>query len=173
MLNITQLLQDSIYFDNKIIDQRDLLMGPNAHLQEIVVNCDRSLAACYEPKIDYRMQKNGVQKLEHEELLRRFVITLHWFLLFSARKQWTHLVVMSEQDYQRLLKSQRASQLAKADQQYLTIKYFLMASYYTHRQADFRHAWHLLLKYGLVDLELTPTEIMQKHEELIKTNLSK
>lgn len=171
MLNITQLLQDAIYFDNQVIDHRDLLMGPNGHLQEIVVNCDRALAACYQPAIDYGMVKNNINVLSHDEVLRRFVITVHWFLLYSARKQWTHLVVMDEKDYQRLINSKEAVQLPKLDQQYLTIKYFLLASYYTHRQADFRHAWHLLLKFGLVDLHLTAHEIMHQHEELIKNNL--
>lgn len=171
MLDITQLLQDAIYFDNQIIDQRDLPIGPTAHLQEIVINCDRSLAACYQPMIDYQVEKGSTLKLEHEEILKHFVETVHWFLLFSARKQWTHLVVMNDHDYQRILDSQRFTQLTKVDQQYLTIKYFLMASYYTHRQADFRHAWHLLLKFGLVDLQFTSAEVMRKHEELVKNNL--
>ncbi|WP_251547929.1 dUTPase [Limosilactobacillus caecicola] len=172
MLNITQLLQDAIYFDNQVIEQRDLLMGPTAHLQEIVVRCDQSLADLYQPAINYSIVGDDDDKqLSHEQLLQRFVQTVHWFLLFSARKQWTHLVVMDDQQYQQLLTAKRATKLSTLDQEYLAIKYFLFTSFYTHRQEDFRHAWHLLLKDGLVDLQLTPEEIMQEHERVIKENL--
>lgn len=173
MLNITQLLQDAIYFDNQVIDQRDLLMGPTAHLQEILVRCDQSLTACYQPAINYAFEREQVGQPRHQELVKRFVTTLHWFLLFSARKQWTHLVVMSTTDYHYLMTSKPVKQLGDQDKEYLTIKYFLFASYYTHRQEDFRHAWHLLLKYGLVDLQLAEQEIMTEHERLIKNNLAK
>lgn len=173
MLNITQLLQDAIYFDNQVIDQRDLLMGPTAHLQEILVRCDQSLADCYQPAISYAFDNQSVVRPSHQAVVENFVTTLHWFLLFSARKQWTHLVVMSTTDYHHLMTSEPVKQLADQDKEYLTIKYFLFASYYTHRQEDFRHAWHLLLKYGLVDLQLSEEEIMAEHERLIKANLKK
>lgn len=171
MLNITQLLQDAIYCDNQVIDRRDLLMGPTSHLQEIIVRCEQSLAECYQPEINYSFTEQ-TRELSHEELLQRYVTAIHWFLLYSARKQWTHLVVMSDESYQRLVDSKVSQHLADSDKQYLTIQYFLLASYYTHRQEDFRHAWHLLLKYGLVDLKLLPEEIMTTHEKMVKSNLA-
>lgn len=171
MLDITQLLQDSIYFDNQVIDQRDLLLGPESHLKEILIHCDQSLAKLYQPAIDYDLKAGAPEKADHQQTLENFVTVVHWFLLFSAQKQWTHLVVMDQESYQKLLASKPVTKLADQDQQYLTIKYFLLTSYYTHRQEDFRHAWHLLLKDGLVDLKLEPTEIIRKHEQLIKENL--
>ncbi|KRM80119.1 hypothetical protein FC35_GL000377 [Limosilactobacillus coleohominis DSM 14060] len=78
---------------------------------------------------------------------------------------------MDEDSYHKLIQAKPVSKLADQDQQYLTIKYFLFTSYYTHRQADFRHAWRLLIKYCLVDLKLSTDAIMQEHERLIKENL--
>ncbi|WP_295728307.1 dUTPase [uncultured Limosilactobacillus sp.] len=173
MLNITQLLQDSIYCDNQVIDQRDLLLGPESHLKEILVHCDRSLAMLYHPAIDYDLEAANQGVVDHSLVLKNYVTVIHWFLLFSAQKQWTHLVVINKDSYKNLLASQRLTKLADQDQQYLTIKYFLLTSYYTHRQEDFRHAWHLLLKYGLVDLKLGSSEIMDEHERLVRDNLNK
>lgn len=171
MLDITQLLQDTIYFDNQIIEQRDLLLGPDSHLKEILVHCDRSLASLYQPAISYDLIKAPAVSLSNQQILERYVAVLHWFLLFSAQKQWTHLVVMDETSYHKLTKAKPVTKLADQDQQYLTIKYFLFTSYYTHRQADFRHAWRLLIKYGLVYLKLSTDAIMQEHERLIKENI--
>lgn len=166
ILDITQLLQDTIYFDNQVMEKRDLMMGPTAHLQQVVVRCDQSLADCYQPVVDYGMQEGQDHQLSHDELAQRFTIALHWFLLFSAKKQWTHLVVMSKDDYQRLTSADRSTKLVDLDKEYLSIKYLLLESYYTHQQDAFRHAWHLLLKYGLVDLQITEDEIMQIHRSL-------
>lgn len=166
ILDITQLLQDTIYFDNQIMDKRDLMMGPQAHLQQVVVKCDQALASCYQPAVDYGLREKKPTTLSHEELAKRLTITLHWFLLYSAKKQWTHLVVMSAPDYERLLNADRATKLVDLDKEYLSIKYLLLESYYTHQQDAFRHAWHLLLKYGLVDLQISEDEILQIHRTL-------
>ena len=79
MLDITQLLQDTIYFDNQIIEQRDLLLGPDSHLKEILVHCDRSLASLYQPAISYDLIKAPAVSLSNQQILERYVAVLHWF----------------------------------------------------------------------------------------------
>lgn len=151
------------------MEKRDLMMGPTAHLQQIVVRCDQSLTSCYQPAVNYDLQNDHQSRLNHQELVERFTKTVHWYLLFSARKQWTHLVVMSNDDYQRLLDADRSTKLVDLDKEYLSIKYLLLESYYTHQQESFRHAWHLLLKYGLVDLQISENEVLQTHRLLTQS----
>ncbi|WP_279403927.1 hypothetical protein [Secundilactobacillus kimchicus] len=38
------------------------------------------------------------------------------------------------------------------NQQALAVQQFLLHSYFDRQQAAFKHAWHLVLKWGLVDL---------------------
>lgn len=166
MLDITQLLQDSIYYDNQILDQRDLLMGPERHLQEILVRFLKAMDKSYQPAINYGLEASE-KSLSHEEQLSRFTEALHWLLLFSARKQWTHLVVMNDQDYQRLLKADVCDKFDELDKEYLTIINLVMNAYYTHQQDYFRHAWHLFLKLGLVDWHLSEDEIMACHQQIL------
>lgn len=167
MLDITKLLQDTIDFDNQVIEKRDLLLGPASHLQEILVQCDQALARFYQPDINYTLRPQQ-RKSDADVLLEYYVETLHWFLLYSARKQWTHLVVISQDGFKKIMSAKPSTKLVDLDKEYLAIKYLLFTSYYTHRQEDFRHAWHMLLKMGLVDFKLEPARIEEVHEQLIK-----
>jgi hypothetical protein len=169
MLDITKLLQDAIYLDNQLIDKRDLLLGPDGHLKEIMVRLDQALAHCYQSQFDYGLVKQ--EPLTHDELVDAYTVALQWMLIFSARKQWTHLVVMDKDVYQRLLAADPVDKGTVADQQYLAIKQFMFSAYTTHQQDDYRHAWHLFLKWGLVDLKLTEKEIMKAHDHLVSSLL--
>lgn len=166
MLDITRLLQDAIYSDNRVFEKRDLLLGPDTHIQEILVQFDRVLAKLYVPDTNYNLF-NGGQR-EYNEIVRDYVLGLHWMLLFAARKQWTHLVVISKADYERLINSDKCTKLADLDRQYLTIKHFILSSFYTHSQDNYKHAWHLFLKYGLVDLGIDPGKIEEVHSRIVE-----
>ena len=169
MLDITKLLQDAIYLDNQLIDKRDLLLGPEGHLREIMVRLDQSLTSCYQSKFDYGLVKH--QALTHTELLQAYTVAMQWMLIFSARNQWTHLVVMDKDAFQRIIAADPADKATVADQQYLAIKQFMFSAYTTHQQDYYRHAWHLFLKWGLVDLQLEENEIMQAHDQLVSSLL--
>ncbi len=170
MLDITKLLQDAIYLDNQLIDQRDLLLGPEGHLREIMVRFDQAMAKCYQPGFNYGLTQHD--SLTHDELVKNYTVALQWMLIFSARKQWTHLVVMKKADYERLVGADPVDKATTADQQYLAIKKFMFSAYTTHQQDYYRHAWHLFLKWGLVDLQLSEKEIMQSHDQLVSSLLS-
>lgn len=166
MLDITKLLQDSIYLDNRLLDERDLPMGPESHLQEIMVRFSKALANAYEPDINYDISGKQ-QLLDHSGQLTRYTEAMHWLLLFSARKQWTHLLVMDKADYQRIVQADANQDFNDFDKEYLTILHLVMSAYYTHQQDYFRHAWHLFLKLGLVDWQLSEQEIMDCHDQLL------
>ena len=55
---------------------------------------------------------------------------------------------------------QEAENLTELTRQFVKVIFFLYGAYFEHRQADFKHAWHLLLKLGLVDLKLDDQKIM-------------
>ena len=170
MLDITKLLQDAIYLDNQLIDQRDLLLGPEGHLREIMVQFDQSLARCYEPQFNYGLEAH--QPLSHQEIIKAYTVALQWMLIFSARKQWTHVVEMDKEEYRRLVCTDPCDKATVEDQQYLAIKQFMYSAYTTHQQDFYRHAWHLFLKWGLVDLKLSADEIMTAHEQLVDSLLN-
>lgn len=169
MLDISKLLQDAIYLDNQLIDKRDLMLGPEGHLREIMVRLDQALAACYQPQFNYGLTTKS--ELSHDNEIKAYVVALQWMLIFSARKQWTHLVVMKKADYQRLLDAKASDKATIADQQYLAIKQFMFSAYSTHQQEYYRHAWHLFLKWGLVDLKISEEEIMKAHDQLVDSLL--
>lgn len=170
MLDITKLLQDSIYYDNKVLENRDLLMGPESHLQEILLRFLKALDQSYQPSINYGLDGHE-HLLDHQEQLSRFTEAMHWLLLFSARKQWTHLIVIDPKEYQRILNADVADDFKELDKEYLTITNLVMNAYYTHQQDYFCHAWHLFLKLGLVDWHLNEKEIMSCHQQLLTNSI--
>lgn len=167
MLDITKLLQNSIYFDNRLLDERDLPMGPERHLQEIMVRFSQALAHAYVPKVNYSVAGSD-PALDHDQQLARYTEAMHWLLLFSARKQWTHLLVMDKAAYQRIIQADPSQDFNDFDKEYLTILNLVMNAYYTHQQDYFRHAWHLFLKLGLVDWQLSEQEIIDCHNHLLE-----
>lgn len=167
MLNITRLLQDGIAVDNHLFEANDILLGPDARLANTVVTLDIELAKLANQAGWSRVYEKANPPAT-TVLASQFNCVLHWGLLFAARKQWTHLVVLSDQEFAHLLALKKSTKAADLNKEYLAIKNLLLGSYFTHRQEDFRHAWHLLLKRGLVDLGVTADQVMAAHEELIK-----
>ncbi|WP_056993847.1 hypothetical protein [Limosilactobacillus ingluviei] len=165
MLDFTKLLQAAISLDNQLFEKRDLLLGPTAHLQHAVLNADQALTTLYGGQSKYSLRAGQVKK-STEQQAEDFAHVLFWFLVVSARLKWTHLVVMTPEEYQKLVTATPCTKLVDLDREALAIKNLFLQSYYTHRQADFRHAWHLLLKMGLVDYQVNPTKLMQAYDGL-------
>ncbi len=81
--------------------------------------------------------------------------------------QWTHLVVLDDQAWQRITDAKRSTKLADLNKSYLAIKHFLSDAYFNHQQESFRYAWHLLLKMGISDWQLTPDQISSAYQAMI------
>lgn len=173
-IDVTPLLQKVIAHDWQVMDQLSddvAPLGANGRLDNIMtdllvtlaltVNTDGWFARINQPQ-------SAQQSINHDRLLSRYCQVLNDFLLWSAKRQWTHLVVLADEDWQRLNKAEQATSITDKNKEYLAIVRLLTDVQFTHRQDAFRHAWHLFLKMGLVDWELTSEEVVAKCTNLIK-----
>lgn len=160
------MLHSIIDLELAVDDAKELLMGPEARRQTIFVQLDIKLSAFAETAgwSDVLQEK---PVLDHAKLVELYVQTLALFLLYSAKRQWTFLVVLSDEQWQRITGAEKKDKIADLDREYLAVKNFLNGAYYNRRQEDFRHAWHLLLKIGIVDLNITPAEISASYQAMI------
>lgn len=166
MLDITKMLHAVVDLELTVDDAQELLIGPRTRLQTIFVQIDFKLA-------NFAQAAGWADVLGHADAdlpaaRQSFLKSLALLLLFSAKKQWTHLVVMDDDQWQRITTAKRFTKLADLNKEYLAIKHFLNGAYYSHRQEDFRHAWHLLLKMGLVDFEYQPADIQRDYLRMIE-----
>ena len=167
MLDITKMLHTVVDLELTVDDAKELLIGPETRQQTIFVQLDYQLAnfaqaAGWADVLDQGTKDPALARTS-------YLKSLALLLLFSAKKQWTHLVVMDDDQWQRVTTAQQSTKLADLNKEYLAIKHFLNGAYYSHRQEDFRHAWHLLLKMGIVDFGYQPADLQQAYlEQLAK-----
>ncbi|GAX06909.1 dUTPase [Secundilactobacillus pentosiphilus] len=95
-----------------------------------------------------------------EELLKAYIDVIDHTFQVAARQTWSHLIVMKPDDLERLEQKRPAKSLS---QQYLAISHFLDQSYFDRQQLAFQHAWHLILKLGLVDLGFAEAQIEKSY----------
>lgn len=165
-LDITKMLHAVIDLELAIDDAQELEIGPEARRQTIFLQLDLKLSAFAE-LAGWANVFAPHKAADHDQLVRSYVTVLLFFLLFSAKRQWTHLVVLSEDQWKRITGADKKDKLADLDREYLAIKNFLNGAYYSRRQEDFRHAWHLLLKMGIVDFGISAAEIEKAYQTLI------
>lgn len=175
MLDINKMLHEVIDLDYDIDDaNEDLLIGPEARRQTIFVLLDTALTDFAESAGWYKQ----ITKLEinRDQLEKNYAKSLALVLLYCAKLQWTHLVVLDDDQWQRIMKADQLTELADLNKEYLAIKHFLNGAYFSHHQEDLRHAWHLLLKMGIVDYGITPAELEKVYQATlaeIKKGLTK
>lgn len=165
MLDITKMLHQIIDLELTVDDAKELLLGPDARKQTIFVDLDLALSATAEAAGWFRVVKPA--PMDKQKLITSYTQALALFLLFSAKMQWTHLVVLDEESWQRVKTAQPATKLADLNKAYLALKHFLSDAYFNHQQESFRHAWHLLLKMGLVDWHLTPDQLTDAYQAMV------
>ncbi|MGX5165430.1 hypothetical protein ACWKST_06440 [Limosilactobacillus reuteri] len=165
MLDITKMLHQIIDLELKIDDEKELMIGPETRKQTIFVNLDISLSNMAEAAGWYKVVNPS--EVDKEDLLKSYVESVALLLLYSAKMKWTHLVVLDDQAWQRITDAKRSTKLAGLNKSYLAIKHFLSDAYFNHQQESFRHAWHLLLKMGISDWQLTPDQISDAYQAMI------
>lgn len=165
MLDITKMLHQIIDLELKIDDEKELMIGPETRKQTIFVDLDISLSNMAEAAGWYKVVNPS--KVDKEALLKSYVESVALLLLYSAKMQWTHLVVLDDQAWQRITNAKSSTKLADLNKSYLAIKHFLSDAYFNHQQESFRHAWHLLLKMGISDWKLTPDQISDAYQAMI------
>lgn len=166
MLDITKMLHAVVDLEYAIDDHQELLIGPDARRQTIIVWLDTQLAAFASDAAWAKVLTK--EPADRAGLKDHYLKSLALMLLYSAKQQWTQLVVMDEPTWQRIVKAQPSTKLADLNKEYLAVKHFLSGAYYSHRQEDFRHAWHLLLKMGIVDFGLQPADLEASYQQLMQ-----
>lgn len=164
MLDITKLLHTVIDLELAIDDSQELMIGPQTRQQTIYLHLDQALSKF----ADAAGWANVLTKehQSHVDVTKCYVRVLALFLLFSVKRQWTHLIVISDEEWQRITNAEAKDKLADLNKEYLAVKNFLNASFYSRRQDDFRHAWHLILKMGIIDFQIKPAEIMDAYQQM-------
>lgn len=161
MLDVTTLLHNAEDLDLQLDSDYDVELGAEARLQNTFARLDIELADLAKTAAwtDVWHPKD-INSLDRQTLLKKFTAVVNTCLLFAAKKKWTELVVFDPDQYQTIRKSKRLTKTEDLDREYLAIKHFFDNAYFMHQREDFRHGWHLLVKLGIVDLELTEDEIL-------------
>ncbi|MDO4902977.1 MAG: hypothetical protein Q3959_01810 [Limosilactobacillus sp.] len=165
-IDVTKLLHSVIDLELSIDDAQELMIGPDARRQGIFARLDVELAE-FAKTAGWMDVLHHNRELDKEQLLKVYVRVLSLFLLFSAKKQWTHLVVLSDEQWERITGSEKKGQLADLNREYLAIKNFLNTAYTNRLQANFSHAWHMILKMGLIDFGFDTQSIEEAYIEMI------
>lgn len=167
-LDITELLHSVIDLELAIDDAQELMIGPVARQQTIYAQLDLKLSE-FTRNAGWLDVLKQAKPVEHSQLVQTYTEALALFLLFSAKRQLTHLVVLSDEQWERITNAEKKDKLADLNQEYLAIKNFLNGAFFSRRHEDFRHAWHLFLKLGLVDFEIKPAEITSAYQDMVKS----
>jgi len=167
MLDITKLLHSSIELDHEIAYDRQIAMKPEKSLENVYVALDVELAEIANTAEWFKVWKTHKGKADEgkthrETLLNEYVDAMDFFLLASAKHQWTHLIVLDRDGIEKIKGMPVA--LQNLNKEYLAIKHMLNSAYFEHRQDDFKHAWRLFLKLGLVEFGYSEDEIMNAFE---------
>lgn len=165
MLDITKMLHTVVDLELTVDDAKELLIGPKTRQQTIFVQLDYQLANFAQAAGWADVLEEGTA--DPVAARQSYLKSLALLLLFSAKKQWPHLVVMDDDQWQRVTTAKQSTKLADLNKEYLAIKHFLNGAYYSHRQEDFRHAWHLLLKMGIVDFGYQPADLQKGYLALL------
>lgn len=160
MLNLTTMLQTAITIDNQQAALAVAPVGPVTRLALAMSRLTIALARLAEaqgwPAAGNVTPPTGESTVAP---IQDYVIALDAALVLAARKQWTHLIVLDAAGWDHLVKAPAAKKPADRAKAYLASQNFFLQSYFSHRQADFRHGWHLLLKLGLVDAGWSAADI--------------
>lgn len=91
-----------------------------------------------------------------DELLDLYCDALVSFLQIANNKKWTYLLLVSDEELGSLKEKWQTASFAKI---YLILQKLLNQSYFEHQDKSFQHAWHIFLKFGIVELKFTITQI--------------
>ncbi|KRN01704.1 dUTPase [Levilactobacillus senmaizukei DSM 21775 = NBRC 103853] len=175
MLELAKLVQQSIALDNQITTERDIELPRHRQIENAYVALDVELAEVANTSEWFKVWKTHRGKADdgftaRETLLTEYTDAMDFFFLVAAKKVWTQLIMLKEEDLQALATSQPAKD---PDQQYLILKRMVFNSHFSHRQEDFRHAWRLFLKWGFVDFGFSQDEIQAAYEAKRQVNLDR
>ncbi|MDN2453023.1 hypothetical protein [Lactobacillus sp. UCMA15818] len=91
------------------------------------------------------------------------------FFQVANDKKWTYLLLVSDEELHELEGKWKTQSFAKI---YLILQKMLNQSYFEHQSNSFQHAWHLFLKFGVVELGLSLNQIEECFLSLCAKNES-
>ncbi|GAA3614996.1 hypothetical protein [Secundilactobacillus similis] len=154
-LDLAKLLQSAIQYRTQFNYTHQVAIRPEEGLRVDYVALDIALGDLAKRVGWYRLGETPTPT-DHDDLVAQYVTTMTAFFNVAARQTWSHLIVMNDDQLTALMAKRPAKSLS---QQYLAIRHFVDQALFERQQTAFEHAWHLFLKWGLVDLKLTPAEI--------------
>lgn len=88
--------------------------------------------------------------------LQAYCNALQAFLQIANERKWTYKMLVDDELLAQIEQKWASQSLNTV---YLILEQQLNKSYFENNQAAFVHAWHIFLKFGLVDLGFTAGEI--------------
>ncbi|GAJ25414.1 dimeric dUTPase [Liquorilactobacillus sucicola DSM 21376 = JCM 15457] len=97
---------------------------------------------------------------ETAALLESYCDVLCAFFRVGNHQKWTYLMLLSDEQIEQLQHKWVSRSLAKL---FMILQQQLNKSFFERQNRPFQHAWHLLLKFGLVELGFTPAQIEEEY----------
>lgn len=98
-----------------------------------------------------------------EERLKRYCIVLKDFLAIANETKWLYLLLLDEQ---QIAQFSTKWQTRSLNVLYLILQQQVNKSYFERKSEPLVHAWHIFIKYGLVEAGFTSEQIEEKYYEL-------
>ena len=165
MLDTAKLLRLSREAKQTISLNRNFRQKPADWRKTVYINLDVQLGLLADQLGWFKGWQNMPAMAINATTINNYVQTLNLFLWIAQVEQWTHLVVLEESELTKLAKMPKRDLNAH----YLGIKSMLWNCYLQGDQASFKHAWHSIIKFGLVELALKQDFLQQAFEEQINT----
>lgn len=170
-MNLTDMIQMERSFDRDVIQDKKIRWSPEERLFNAYVSLDVELSELANTVEWFKVWKeNRGQKMEkgktHEEtVLSEYVDAMSFFFNIANQNKWTYLLLISDEEMDGFAKKPMTMSLNKV---FLSLKLMISKSLFSHKLEDFKHAWHLFIKFGLVDLNLSWKDI---ENEFFKKNM--
>lgn len=172
MLDVTTLLHNAEDLDLQLDEDYEVEMGAEGRLQNTFARLDIQLADLAKTAGWTNIwEPQDLSTVDHQTLVEKYRQALDNALLFSAKKKWTELVVFSADQYNKIMGADQLTETEDLNREYLAIKHFFDNAYFMHRREDFRHGWHLLVKLGIVDLDLAEDEVVESSNKNLQQYL--
>lgn len=170
-LDITKMLHNVIDADwaesDRLADNdNSVLVGAQAHQDNIMTTIIIKWSQCAQLAGWYLLRKD--YQVDRQSLLKTYCQCLNLMLLWAAKRQWTHLVVLDDEGWQRIADADQTTKVQDLNKQFLAINRLLTDVQFSHSQDSYRHAWHMILKCGLVDWSFSDHAIEDESLKLSK-----
>ncbi len=162
-LDLANLLQTAIQRRNQFNYEHQVAVSPEEGLRVDYVALHVSLGHLADLMGWFKLVQEK-PAISPDELLKAYVEVIDHTFQVAARQTWSHLIVMTPDDLGGFEAKRPASEFANNT---CAISHFIDQSFFDRQQAAFQHAWHLILKWGFVDLGFTEEQIQTAY---LKTN---